>query len=844
MAPPEDVPMKDIDPKDLPDVSEDDSDSASEDDSDSASDSDDGDEDVAMPDESAMDKIMKLERRLESDPGDYAAHVQLCASLREWPSLRRRLGDAREAFATRFPLNETQWREWISDEVRWTKGRRKRRGKVVGALFERAVTDYQSVALWLGYAEFSLDQGWDTETRRRLYERALELAGLHFTDGHKIWAAYRAFELSKLELDAKENPNSAPAQEETVRALLRRQLAVPHAQADETMGACERWEASRPAPQTLDASAAASFAKARAEAAARQPLERAVAAAETKGEPGAIGKAHRAYIDFEVAAGVDATRVRAAYERAVKSTPTDPHLWRRYTDYLDYTVKVHVLSAAAHERACRNCPRHGETWAAWIRYRIKHRMGELGLADAKKSVEDDGAEFKKVEKIYEECSEIMNKGIMSGPDTGDDMFAIFLPLIHLVKHCCSSLLGGESHVVVKARETLAEFFPGWVDMRLPKLYADISADEVHEIWESFVKPGVLGSADGEALWGMVRPGQEGIKGGEYANVAEAWIAHAAHSDNPREVFKTCYARTNLTSTHGRESGQAVLCRAWLQYELDEGDPLTYAAADAKAGAILRRLELEERERKLLDPTEAKRLRRANDPNYKGPGDGKNKRKAGDDDSDEDDEDGGGKRAKTADADGEEKDKERQGLGTDPAERAAKYKEIFPDRDQRTAFVKNLPFKCTEDELSAWFDARGGSVTARIVRDKASGRSRGFAYVEFTEEGAVQAAIMRDGEEFQGRALSIARSLPPGEKRSEGGGERRERTETKPRRGPAKGLGFSASGGMKPRAVGGGMMPRAAGRPTTTAAKPADAAPKSNADFKAMFFKKAEDPEGK
>ena len=74
--------------------------------------------------------------------------------------------------------------------------------------------------------------------------------------------------------------------------------------------------------------------------------------------------------------------MRAAYERAVKSTPTDPHLWRRYTDYLDYTVKVHVLSAAAHERACRNCPRHGETWAAWIRYRIKHRMGELGLTDA------------------------------------------------------------------------------------------------------------------------------------------------------------------------------------------------------------------------------------------------------------------------------------------------------------------------------------------------------------------------------------------------------------------------------------------------------------------------------
>ena len=145
MAPEEDAAMEDADPENVSGASDDDSDSASEDDSDSGSDSDDGDEDVAMPDESATAKIMKLERRLESDPGDYGAHVQLCASLREWPSLRRRLRDAREAFAERFPLNETQWREWISDEVRATKGRRKRRGKVVGALFERAVADYQSV---------------------------------------------------------------------------------------------------------------------------------------------------------------------------------------------------------------------------------------------------------------------------------------------------------------------------------------------------------------------------------------------------------------------------------------------------------------------------------------------------------------------------------------------------------------------------------------------------------------------------------------------------------------------------------------------------------------------------
>ena len=881
MAPEEDAAMEDADPENVSGASDDDSDSASEDDSDSGSDSDDGDEDVAMPDESATAKIMKLERRLESDPGDYGAHVQLCASLREWPSLRRRLRDAREAFAERFPLNETQWREWISDEVRATKGRRKRRGKVVGALFERAVADYQSVALWLGYAEFSLDQGWDVPARRSLYERALELAGLHFVDGHKIWAAYRAFELSKLELDAKNDPPAVAKQEETVRALLRRQLAVPHAQLDETLSACERWESSRTTKgATIDP---APVAKAKAEAAARQPLERALAAAEEKGDAHALAKAHGAYLDFELSSGGGGTaggggggaagsaRARAAFERAVSATPTNAQLWRRYTDHLDHVVRVHTLSAAAHERACRNCPRDGETWAAWIRYHARHRLEELGAEDA-----GAGEKLDDVLKVYEECEEIMNRGVLSGPDTGDDALAIFLAQCHVVQRCprhsaLEERLGGR-HVLTKARETLAEFYPGWVDrdMALPRLFADAFPAHGAKIWESYVRQGVEFGNDGPR-------GLDGeFKGGEYAGVAEAWIGYADHlfenasrsrgnenEDGPtpdaaaassaRAVFKSVYARANLVSAHGRESGQARLCRAWLDFELRRGDPVTYAAADARAGVVLRRLEAEDRERRLEgpDPEEAKRRRRANDPNYKGPkgpGDGARKRKADDDVDDHDGagEDGAGSKRARTDADGEEKERRRGGgLGADPAERAAKYKEIFPDRDRKTAFVKNLPFKCSEDELAAWFDARGGTVTARIVKDKATGRSRGFAYVEFTEEGAVQAAIMRDGEEFQGRALSIARSIPPGENQTRG--ERREKAGGAPHRrvvggGPAggaarSGLGFA--GGMKPRAVaiGGGMTPRAA---KPAAAKPA--APKSNADFKAMFFQKGENLE--
>ena len=92
----------------------------------------------------------------------------------------------------------------------------------------------------------------------------------------------------------------------------------------------------------------------------RRPHEDALAAA--AGDAANLAKAYRAYIALEEAGG-DASRVQCMYERAVVSAPTDPVLWRRYTSYLDHTVKVRVMSAAAHARATRNCPTSGETWA-------------------------------------------------------------------------------------------------------------------------------------------------------------------------------------------------------------------------------------------------------------------------------------------------------------------------------------------------------------------------------------------------------------------------------------------------------------------------------------------------
>jgi RNA recognition motif-containing protein len=88
---------------------------------------------------------------------------------------------------------------------------------------------------------------------------------------------------------------------------------------------------------------------------------------------------------------------------------------------------------------------------------------------------------------------------------------------------------------------------------------------------------------------------------------------------------------------------------------------------------------------------------------------------------------------------------------------------------RKLYVGNLSFSATEEELREYFAQSGTPDTVSIVKDRATGRSRGFGFVEMSTDSEAQQAIEQlDGKEFKGRPLKIdeARSKPPG-----GGGPR-------------------------------------------------------------------------
>jgi cold-inducible RNA-binding protein len=110
------------------------------------------------------------------------------------------------------------------------------------------------------------------------------------------------------------------------------------------------------------------------------------------------------------------------------------------------------------------------------------------------------------------------------------------------------------------------------------------------------------------------------------------------------------------------------------------------------------------------------------------------------------------------------------------------------------FVGNLDYNVTEETIRALFERYGAVNSTRIMTDRDTGRSRGFAFVEMPNDNeAGQAITALNGRDMDGRALNVNEARPKPE-RSFGGGNR-----------------FAAGGGPGARPGGGGGNRFRAGR---------------------------------
>ena len=101
------------------------------------------------------------------------------------------------------------------------------------------------------------------------------------------------------------------------------------------------------------------------------------------------------------------------------------------------------------------------------------------------------------------------------------------------------------------------------------------------------------------------------------------------------------------------------------------------------------------------------------------------------------------------------------------------------------YVGNLPYSATEEELSAIFSKAGTVTSVAIIKDRESGRSKGFAFIEMSTADEAQKAISTlNNYSMGGRDLRVSIARP----REEGGGG---------------GRGFGGGGGRGGNRGGGG-----------------------------------------
>ena len=78
------------------------------------------------------------------------------------------------------------------------------------------------------------------------------------------------------------------------------------------------------------------------------------------------------------------------------------------------------------------------------------------------------------------------------------------------------------------------------------------------------------------------------------------------------------------------------------------------------------------------------------------------------------------------------------------------------------YVGNLTDEVTDEDLQATFGSYGEVASARVIRDRFSGRSRGFGFVEMPDNAQAQAAIDDlNGKDFKGRTITVNEARPRG-----------------------------------------------------------------------------------
>jgi cold-inducible RNA-binding protein len=98
--------------------------------------------------------------------------------------------------------------------------------------------------------------------------------------------------------------------------------------------------------------------------------------------------------------------------------------------------------------------------------------------------------------------------------------------------------------------------------------------------------------------------------------------------------------------------------------------------------------------------------------------------------------------------------------------------------QQNLFIGSLAYATNDDGLKAFFEQVGPVVSARVITDRETGRSKGFGFVEYENDEDNQKAVDQlNGKELDGRAINVGLARPKEDRPAggNGGGSFRQRS---------------------------------------------------------------------
>jgi cold-inducible RNA-binding protein len=88
-------------------------------------------------------------------------------------------------------------------------------------------------------------------------------------------------------------------------------------------------------------------------------------------------------------------------------------------------------------------------------------------------------------------------------------------------------------------------------------------------------------------------------------------------------------------------------------------------------------------------------------------------------------------------------------------------------NQNKIYVGNLSFDTTSQDLEEFFGQYGEFEEIKLITDRETGRSKGFAFITYTSQQGAQASLVADGTEFKGRRIKVNMAREDDRRRSGG-----------------------------------------------------------------------------